>query len=133
MAGTLETIENYDTIEDAVRESVTYWLEGADNPRPQVLHDEIGRPAVTFVPLGTCGDSLLVVYNVLGLAQRYSNLVYHKDPTTGLICKTTVVCDGREEVLWHGTVQRRIEAVHHLDSQIASPETLAKFEKFTSK
>jgi hypothetical protein len=133
MAGTLETLENYDTIEEAVREAVTYWLEGADNPRPQVLHDESGQVAVTFVPLGTCGDAVLVVYNVSGIAQRYHSLTYHKSPTTGLICKTTVVCDGREEVLWHGTVQQRIEAVNHLNASLVSPETLAKFEKFTSK
>jgi len=102
MANTLEHCENYDNIADAVHDSVAMWLEGADNPRPMVLHDVIeSRIAVTFVPLGTNSDQLLVVYNVAGIVQRWTDLVYHRDPVTGLIDRTTAKCDGKEEVLYH--------------------------------
>jgi hypothetical protein len=101
MASTVEVCENYDNIADAVRDAVAMWPEGDTNPRPMVLNDEHGAAAVTFVPLGTECDSVLVVYNVMGLVKRYDNIRYNQDPNTGKIVSTRFKCDGVEEVIEH--------------------------------
>lgn len=76
MASTVEHCENYESIEEAVREAICYWPEHGGDPRPMVLDDPNGAAAVTFVPIGTEGTEVLVVYNVSGIQVRYENIHY---------------------------------------------------------
>jgi hypothetical protein len=78
MPDKLESIENYESIEVAVQETVGMWMEHDGDPRTMVLHDSDDRPAVTFAPVGV--NAVMVVYKN-GFWQYCSEIEYetHED------------------------------------------------------
>lgn len=100
MAKTLEWCENYDSIEEAIIDTVTMWREGEDDPRPLVLDDDTGRPACVFIPTGTNADECLVVYCVSGVQQHFTNIHYLTNEE-GKIDRTSYVLDRQNRIFYH--------------------------------
>ena len=75
--------ERYETLEEAIRDTVTYWPEG---PEAMAAYDDKGTLLATFSPLGkgseTNGYACVVVNSVAIQTETYIGLKYVRNVTT---------------------------------------------------